>query len=81
MSDALDLAFFVDHGVNGNELTIYFTDAFGLAKVNAAGEFTHTQYIKAVGDKLVFNGGRMGKRGEADTRAEVGEEVELLAQR
>ena len=78
VGDAHDFALLVDHGINGNEFAIDLADAFGLAKVDAAGEFTHTQYIKAVRDELVFNGGGMGKRRQADTWAEVGVEVELL---
>ena len=45
----------VNHGIEGHFLAIFLVAAFGFSKVHAAGEFSHTEDVEAVGDEFLFD--------------------------
>ncbi len=76
--DTLDLARRVEGGVDGALLAIgEGDDLLGLAEIGAAGQFAQNEDVEAL-DQLALQARGFGKRGIADGRAQVGEEVQLL---
>ena len=76
-----DLAFFVNHRVERDGFAIFLVAAFGRAEIDAAGQLAHAEHIEAAGDEFLFDRRGVGEGGQADARAEVGEEAEVFAQR
>ena len=81
VGDALDLALFVNHRVHRHRLTVLLADAFGLAEVEAAGQFAHAEDIEAAGDDFLLHRRGVGELGKADRRPEICEEPEMFPQR
>ena len=78
--DALDLVRRVDGCIDGALLAILQRhDLFRLAEVGAAGQLAQNQDIEAF-DQLTLEARGFGERGVANRRAQVGEQVEFLAQ-
>ena len=78
--DALDLARRVDGGIDGALLAVLQRhDLLGLAEVGAAGQLAQDEDVEALHHLAPQRGG-LGQRGIADGGAQVGEQVEVLAQ-
>ena len=80
VGDAFDFGLFVDHGIDGGHFAIDEGAAFGLAEVDAAGEFADAEDVEAAGDEFVFDWAGVGEGGVADAGSEIGEEAEVLAE-
>src|SRR6185503_17742607 len=78
--DALDLVGLVDLRVDCALLAATkILDLLGLAEIDAAGQLAHDHDVEAV-DAVALQRGSVGKSGVTDRRAEIGEELEILAQ-
>ena len=78
--DALDLVRGVDGGVDGALLAVLQRhDLLGLAEVGAAGQLAQDENVEAF-HVLATQRGGLGQRRIADGGAQVGEQVEVLAQ-
>ena len=78
--DALDLVGLVDLRVDGALLAVTkILDLLRLAEIDAAGQLAHDHDVEAV-DAVALQRGGVGERRVADRRAEIGEELEILAQ-
>ena len=51
------------------------------AEIDAAGKFAHAQHVETISDEFLFHRRGVGEGRQADTRTEVGEKAEMLAQR
>ena len=77
--DALDLVGGIDLGVDGALLAVLERhDLLGLAEIDAARQLAQDQDVEPF-DDLALQGRSLGKCGIADRRAQVGEQVEILA--
>ena len=78
--DALDLGLGIDFGVDPAAAAVrHCLDAARLAEIDAAGQLAHDHQIEA-GDELALQARRVGQRLEHHRRAQIGEQVHLLAQ-
>jgi hypothetical protein len=78
--DALDLVRRIHRRVDGALLAVLQRhDFLRLAEVGAAGQLAQDQDVEAF-DQLALETRGFGERGVADRRAQVGEQVEFLAQ-
>src|SRR5579871_6109678 len=78
--NTLDLVGVVDLRVDSTLLAVAeICDGFGLAEINTARQLAHDHEVEAV-DDLALEARRVGERGIADCRAQVGEEAKVLAQ-
>ena len=78
--DALDFARRIDGGVDGALLPVFEGhDLLRRAEIGAAGQLAQDQYVEAL-DMLALQRRGFGERWIADRRAQVGEQVEILAQ-
>ena len=78
--DALDLVGVVDLGIDGALLAVAeIGDGLGLAEIDAAGQLAHDHDVEAV-DQVALERGGVGERLIADGGAEIGEQLEVLAQ-
>jgi hypothetical protein len=78
--DALDLECVVDLRVDAALLAIAeIDDLLRLAEIDAAGQFAHDQDVEALDEFRLQRGGG-GERRVADRRAQIGEELHVLAQ-
>ncbi len=78
MANAADFRLAIDHRVEANALAIFLAHAARLTEVNVAGQFADDQDIQPGND---FRLQRRGVRqfGIQDGRAQVGEQVQILA--
>jgi hypothetical protein len=78
--DALDLVGVVDLRIDGALLAVAeIGDFLRLAEIDAAGQLAHDQDVEALDDLALQRRG-IGKRRIADGRAQIGEELQVLAQ-
>ncbi len=78
--DALDLERVVDLRVDAALLAVAeVDDLLGLAEIDAAGELAHDEDVEALDHFLLQRGG-CGERRVADGWAQIGEQLEVLAQ-
>ncbi len=78
--DALDLVGFVDLRIDGALLSVAeVDDLLGLAEIDAAGQLAHDHDVEAV-DQLALQRRGVGERGITDRGAQIGEQLEVLAQ-
>ncbi len=78
--DALDLVGVVDLGVDGALLAVAeVDDLLRLAEIDAAGELAQDQDVEPL-DQLALQRGGIGERRIDDRRAQIGEQLEVLAQ-
>ncbi len=79
-ADALDLGLGIDLGVDAAAGAVgQRLDAARVAEIDAAGQLAHDQQVEP-GDQLALEARRVGQRLENLRRAQIGEEVHLLAQ-
>ena len=80
LGDALDLVRRVDLGIDGALLAVLERhDFLRLAEIDAARQLAHDHDVEAF-DQLALQASRLGERRIADGGAQVGEQVEILAQ-
>ncbi len=80
VGDAFNLVGVINHGVHGTFATMLGgASAFGLAKVETAGEFAHDEDVETEGGDVGAQWAGVGKFGVEASRAEVGEELEVFA--
>jgi hypothetical protein len=78
--DALDLEGVVDLRVDAALLAVAeIDDLLRLAEIDAAGQFAHDQDVEAF-DHFALQRRGIGQRRIADRRAQVGEQLQVLAQ-
>ena len=80
VTDALDLALLIHHGVDDFDVAIWQCGAaFGLAKIEAAREFPHAEYVKTALHQVRTDGRGSGERRVTDAGAEVGKQAKVFA--
>ena len=78
--DALDLVGLVDLRIDGALLAVpKIGDLLRLAEIDAAGQLAHDHNVEAF-DQLALQRGGVGERRIADRGAQIGEQLEVLAQ-
>ena len=78
--DALDLGFAVDFGVDAAPAAVgHRLDPARLAEIDAARQLAHDHQVEP-GDELALQARCVGERLEDHRRAQIGEQVHLLAQ-
>ena len=81
VGDAFDLAFFINHRVDGDGFAVTNFGAFGLTEIKAAGEFAHAKHIETARNDVGPDRRSVGEGRETKRGAKVGKQSEVFAKR